>query len=80
MNVNANNYNVTNNSLYNRYPAFSKSSGDKDIVSDKASESTDSVVYDKGSEKVMIGGKEYVLGEDKKVNIEYGADIFDMRA
>ncbi len=31
-------------------------------------------------QKVMIGGKEYVLGEDKKVDIEYGADIFDMWA
>lgn len=50
MNVNGNNYNVANNSLYNRYSAFSKSSRDKDIVSDKSSESTDSVVYDKGSE------------------------------
>lgn len=49
MNVNGNNYNVTNNSLYNRYSAFSKSSRDRDIVSDKSSESTDSVVYDKGS-------------------------------
>lgn len=30
--------------------------------------------------KVMIGGKEYVLGEDKKLDIEYGADIFDLKA
>ena len=50
MNVNENNYNVTNNSLYNRYSAFSKSSVDKDIASDKSGESTDGVVYDKGSE------------------------------
>ncbi|MBD5503924.1 MAG: hypothetical protein HDR09_09330 [Lachnospiraceae bacterium] len=50
MNVNGNNYNVTNNSLYNHYLAFSKSSGDKDIASDKSSESTDGVIYDKGSE------------------------------
>lgn len=50
MNVNGNNYNVTNNSLYNRYSAFSKSSRDKDIVSDKSSGLTDSIVYDKGSE------------------------------
>lgn len=49
MNVNGNNYNVINNSLYNRYSAFSKPSGDKDIASDKSSESTDGVIYDKGS-------------------------------
>ncbi len=30
--------------------------------------------------KVMIGGKEYILGEDKKLDIEYGADIFDLKA
>ncbi len=30
--------------------------------------------------KVMIGGKEYILGEDKKPDIEYGADIFDLTA
>ena len=41
MNVNGNNYNVTNNSLYNRYSAFSKSFGDKDIASDKSGESAD---------------------------------------
>ena len=34
--------------------------------------------YEAG-QKVMIGGKEYVLGEDKKVDIEYGADIFDIQ-
>ena len=50
MNVNGNNYNVTNSSLYNRYPAFSKPSGDKDFASDKSSESTDSVIYDTGRE------------------------------
>ena len=50
MNVNGNNYHVTNNILYNRYPAFSKPSGDKDIASDKTSESTDGVIYDKGSD------------------------------
>ncbi len=50
MNVNGNNYNLTNNSLYNRYSAFSKPSGDKDIASDKSSGWTDSVIYDKGSE------------------------------
>ncbi len=49
MNVNGNNYSVTN-SVYNRYSAFSKSSEDKDIASDKSSESTDGVIYDKGSE------------------------------
>ncbi len=30
--------------------------------------------------KVMVGGKEYVLGEDKKLDIEYGADIYDLHA
>ena len=50
MNVNGNNYNVTNNSPYNRYSAFSKSSRDKDIASDKSGESADGVIYDKGSE------------------------------
>ena len=50
MNVNGNSYNVTNNGLYNRYSAFSKSSGDKDIASDKSGESADGVVYDKGNE------------------------------
>ena len=50
MNVNGNDYHVTNNILYNRYPAFSKPSGDKDIASDKTSESTDGVIYDKGSD------------------------------
>lgn len=50
MNVNGNNYNVTNNSPYNRYSAFSKPSGDNEISSDKSSESTDGVIYDKGSE------------------------------
>lgn len=49
MNINGNNYSVTN-SVYNRYSAFSKSSGDKDIASDKSSESADGVIYDKGSE------------------------------
>ena len=34
--------------------------------------------YEAG-QKVMIGGKEYVLGEDKSVDIEYGADIFDIQ-
>ena len=48
MNVNGNYYNVTNNRLYNRYSAFSKSSEDKDIGSDKSGESTDGVIYDKG--------------------------------
>lgn len=50
MNVNGNNYNVTNNSLYNRYSMFSKSSGDKDIANDTSDELTDGVIYDKGSE------------------------------
>lgn len=49
MNVNGNNYNVTNNSPYNRYSAFSKSSGDRDVASDKSGESADGVIYDKGS-------------------------------
>jgi len=31
-------------------------------------------------QKVMIGGKEYTLGEDRKLDIEYGADIFDLHA
>ena len=30
--------------------------------------------------KVVIDGKEYVLGEGKKLGVEYGADIFDMQA
>lgn len=30
-------------------------------------------------QKVMIGGKEYILGEDKKLNIEYGEDVFDIQ-
>lgn len=30
--------------------------------------------------KVVIDGKEYVLGEGKKLDVEYGADIFDMQA
>ncbi len=34
--------------------------------------------YEAG-QKVMIGGKDYVLGEDKTVDIEYGADIFDIQ-
>lgn len=29
---------------------------------------------------VMVGGKEYILGEDKKLDLEYGADIFDIQA
>ena len=51
MNVNGNNYNVTNNSLYSHYSAFLKSAGDKNIASEKSSESTDGAIYDKGSEK-----------------------------
>ena len=31
-------------------------------------------------QKVTVGGKEYILGEDKKLDIEYGADIFDLHA
>ena len=34
----------------------------------------------KVGQKVTVGGKEYVLGEDKKLDIEYGADIFDLYA
>jgi len=49
MNINGNNYSVAN-SVYNRYLPFSKQSEDKDIASDKSSESTDGVIYDKGSE------------------------------
>lgn len=30
-------------------------------------------------QKVMIGGKEYILGEDKKLDIEYGEDVFDIQ-
>lgn len=29
--------------------------------------------------KFMIGGKEYILGEDKKLDIEYGVDVFDFQ-
>lgn len=50
MNVSGNHYNVANNSPYNRYSAFSKSSGDKDVSSDKSSEPADGVVYDKSNE------------------------------
>ncbi len=27
---------------------------------------------------MTVGGKEYVLGEGKNLDIEYGADIFDL--
>lgn len=33
--------------------------------------------FDAG-QKVMVGGREYTLDEDKKLDIEYGADIFDL--
>lgn len=49
MNVNGNNYNVTNNSWYNRYPAFSKPSRDVPAPPDDTNKSTDGVIYDKGS-------------------------------
>lgn len=29
--------------------------------------------------KFMIGGKEYILGEEKKLDIEYGVDVFDFQ-
>lgn len=50
MNVNGNNYNMTNSSPYNRYSAFSKESGDKNMGYGKSGESTDGVIYDKVSE------------------------------
>ncbi len=31
-------------------------------------------------QKVAVGSKEYVLGEDRKLDIEYGEDIFDLHA
>ncbi len=31
-------------------------------------------------QKVTVSGKEYVLGEDKKLDIEYGTDIFELYA
>lgn len=27
----------------------------------------------------LVGGKEYVLSEDKKLELPYGADIYDMK-
>lgn len=29
--------------------------------------------------RFLIGGKEYILGEDKKLDIEYGVDVFDFQ-
>lgn len=34
--------------------------------------------YEPG-QKVMIGGKEYILDENKKIDIEYGEDLYDIQ-
>ena len=59
MNVNGNTYNAANNIRYNRYSAFSKPSGDKDIASGTSGGSAAGVIYDKGSKtnsKVYTSG------------------------
>lgn len=33
----------------------------------------------KDGQKFLIGGKEYTLGTDRKLNVPYGADIYDLK-
>ena len=34
----------------------------------------------KVGQKFLIGGKEYTLSEDRKLDVPYGADIFDFKS
>lgn len=43
-------------------------------------EDTDTVFRDyEPGDVFLVGGKKYVLSEDKKLDLTYGADIYDMK-